>query len=170
MSHAPEFSKDPINNVNVQTLRAHNQTTTTEQGYNSFFDVPKTGFPVCNKKFMVSIIEEHVYACLQSKETPLIALQSCDEEAEGYRVEIGEASQSLALNVKECQFKIDTDVTLNIRRGHEFADFSKFFKKSWNKDKQCGTYRITMLVKQALTLVENQESFMQVRFYKIFKQ
>eukprot|EP00112_Aurelia_sp_Birch-Aquarium-sp1_P007932 Seg1866.5 transcript_id=Seg1866.5/GoldUCD/mRNA.D3Y31 product="hypothetical protein" protein_id=Seg1866.5/GoldUCD/D3Y31 len=154
MSHAPEFSQDPINNV--QTLTSTSQTTTTEQGYNSFFGVPNSRCPVCNKKFIVSMIEEHVDSCLQSKETPFIALQSSDEEAEGYRVEQGEAGQSfpeeqmssserkrmLVGAVKACQFKSDTDVTLNIRRGHEFADFSKFFKKSWNKDKQGGTYRI----------------------------
>eukprot|EP00795_Rhopilema_esculentum_P011065 gene11065-19926_t len=76
LSHVPAFSQDPINNVNVQTLTAPDQTTTTtDQDYDSVF--------------------ERVDACLESKETPFIALQSSDEEAEGYRVELEEASQSL---------------------------------------------------------------------------
>ena len=53
-----------------------------------------------------------------------------------------ECKRMLVEAVKGCHFKTETDVTLNIRRGHEFADFSNFFKKPWNKNKRGGTYRI----------------------------
>eukprot|EP00794_Sanderia_malayensis_P020690 gene20690-22727_t len=133
-----------------------NSVTPKEDGFNSFFGEPKTRCPVCNRKFIISMIEEHVDACLQSKETPFIAVQSSEEEADSFSGKEAEISQDpcegqissseckelLVQAVKACHYKMGIDVTLNIRRGHEFSDFTKFFKKPWNAEKQGGTYRI----------------------------
>ena len=76
MSNAPEFSQqDLVNNVQA----SFSQTPPTEQDVSSFFGVPKTRCPVCNNKFILSMIEEHVDACLKSKETLFLALQTSDE-------------------------------------------------------------------------------------------
>eukprot|EP00794_Sanderia_malayensis_P008537 gene8537-9449_t len=119
--------------------------------------------PVCNRKFTISMIEEHVDACLQSKETSFIALQSSEDEADNFSAKEPEICQDLCGGpmsseckellvqaVKVCHYKMAIDVTLNIGRGHEFSDFTKFFKKPWNAKKQGGAYRICYIAEAGI--------------------
>ena len=109
--------------------------------------------PLCNKKFALSEIEAHADSCLTRQQTPFITLQNSieipnfiiddiDENENNYlninnTQEIStntELVQSLKEKILTFQVQ-DGTININVRRGHEFEDFSKYFKKTWNQSK-----------------------------------
>ena len=118
----------------------------------------KVHCPICNKKYCVSIIEEHASICLESRESPFMAID--DSHNEDYYVQedfhqelekdVAERSASecnhlLSQVLKEADVDRSNDVQVHVRRGHALDDFKHFFRKPWNKKKQHCQYRITFI-------------------------
>ena len=138
--------------------------------------------PICNKGFNVEDIENHAQICLESIQTPFIALQnslaiSLDNETETTfniqeymdtpldidALSKKELLQSIKETFVDLKLNNSSFISLHIRRGNEFNDFHKFFNKKWNKRKIGEVIKISYIgEKQELTLEGFPENFTQV--------
>ena len=111
--------------------------------------------PICNKKFLFSILPEHADSCLKDKQTPFICISDSEEEndiCEDYYnaddssqlVNPEDLKNQLIKIIKTCQVDMEV-IQLNIRRKFEFSDFVKFFSKSWNVKRSRFAYRINYI-------------------------
>ena len=114
--------------------------------------------PVCNKKCLVSLIETHVERCLNKSnefvvQTEIIILDddtdsSAAQKTSGMSLDPRPEESPLNLNdrkqlienikksLEECEIgQKEQHLLISVRRGYCFYDFTRFFKKSWNKSR-----------------------------------
>ena len=114
--------------------------------------------PVCNKKFTIIEIEQHVDFCLESKNNPLSIYDDSDKEENDF-AQLSEESEDNSKPLLTQSYLIQSvddifrskcnisseDVTISIRRKFCFADFVKHFSKKWNVSKKDYIYKIMFI-------------------------
>ena len=150
----------PISSASSLQLIPEPVETSSSMDENQSVIETKVLCPVCNKKLNVSSIEAHVNTCLQRKQNDFQCLQipsdtdddNDDNEMGGQEVDDavvsnGDELKSAVRNgIKECVInESDDKLTLSVRRGFSFADFTYFFKKPWNKRKWNHMYQVIFI-------------------------
>ena len=152
----------------AQTTKMLNEAITNDACYNSVccYAEPKENSdanvrcPICNEKCSVSSIEKHVDICLRRENNEFRVvpdiITSDDENDDkscvgNYEMEIQKEEKYLGSRKKLieatkerleiCSINLTQNLLISVRRSFCFYDFSKFFRKLWNKKRWNFQYR-----------------------------
>ena len=137
-------------------------------------------FPICNEKCRVSLIETHVDICRENNEFRVIpdvmisdnqrddksCVDNCEMEIQKEE-NCSDSRKKLIETIKErleiCRIDLTQHLLISVKRGFCFYDFSKFFRKLWNKKNGISSIDLHLLESVVVTKVVFPVNFIQVK-------